>query len=112
VAAGAKFLQAMNNLYANVPDLGPHRGVNIQVRERLHLNVLKSGELSPFSRRMLDMTPGRVEGVATTRDDELVTTTGTLVDLGSLLEDEQEAIGGIGEHPVNYKKVAFDFGDQ
>jgi hypothetical protein len=112
VATGAKFLQAMNNLYANVPDLGPHRGVNIPVRERLHLNVLESGDLSPFSSRMLDMTPGRVEGVATTSSDEVVTTTGKLVDLSSLDDDVQMAIGGIGEHPVNYKKVPFDFGDQ
>jgi hypothetical protein len=112
VAAGAKFLQAMNNLYANVPDLGPHRGVNIPVRERMHLNVLKSGELSPFSLRMLDMTPGRVEGVATTANDEVVTPTGTLVDVSSLDDDVQTAIGGIGEYPVNYKKVPYDFGDQ
>jgi hypothetical protein len=112
VSAGSTFLQAMNNFYANVPDLGPHRGVNNPVRERMHLNISETGELSPFSARMLEMTPGRVEGVATTENQEVVTTTGTLVDFSMLDEDVQVQISGLGEYPVNYKQVPFDFGTQ
>lgn len=110
VAAGKVFLTAMNNYYANVPDLGPHRGVNIPVRERMHLNVLRSGDLSPFSNRMLDMSPGRVDAVAVDENEDIVSTTGMLVDPTTLPQEAQDQIEGLGTKQVNYKVVKFDFG--
>lgn len=110
VKAAAVFLAAMNNYYPNVPDLGPHRGVNNPVRERMHLNVLSSGQLSPFSARMLEMTPGRSEGIAVDEDENLVTTSGRLVDPTTLEQDAQDLMEDIGTTQVNYKVVPFDFG--
>lgn len=79
----ARFEKSANQYFANVPDLGPHNGVNNVVGERAHLNVIERGrsrtrtadptrDLSPMSRRVVDMSPGRLSGVAVNSDGELI----------------------------------------
>jgi hypothetical protein len=78
------FEKSANQYFANVPDLGPHFGVNNVVGELAHLNVVERGrgrirspsdhtrEFTPMSRRVLDMSPGRLSGVAVTSGGELI----------------------------------------
>jgi len=81
-AKKTEFLRQANSFHANVPDLGPHRGVNNPVSEATHLHLRRSRgrkrrrSPSPMSRRVLDMSPERLSGIAMTTDDEIITTTG------------------------------------
>lgn len=88
---GKEFLRQANGFHANVPDLGPHRGVNNPVREAGHLNFPPSRgrsrrrSPSPMSRRVLDMSPERLSvGLAYQDDESLITTSGETVTLGEM----------------------------
>jgi Domain of unknown function (DUF4157) len=76
------FLRQANSFHANVPDLGPHFGVNNPVGEHTHLHLVRSRHRkrkrspSPMSRRVLDMSPERLPDLAVTRDEEIITVTG------------------------------------
>lgn len=75
------FLKYTNALHGNIPDFGPHAGVNIQVSNRTHLNVEEDGTLSPGSYAAGSMSPHRGRGVARTSDGKnIVTTAGKKVD--------------------------------
>lgn len=106
--AGATFLKHMNNFYPNVSDLGPHRGVNIQVRERMHLNVETSGSMSPFSMEMTAMSPHRSDGIAVDDEDRIVGTYGTLVKQKRLSKPLRKAVSAHGTYQVNYRDPVFD----
>ena len=70
-----EFLDAANNFHANIPDIGPHKGVNNVVGERAHFNVRQTDRgrsLSPMSKRVAAMSPGRLSGIPITRDGELI----------------------------------------
>jgi len=83
-----EFLRQANSFHANVPDIGPHFGVNNPVSKYGHLNLRPSRHdterrgrkrqrsPSPMSRRVLDMSPERVSGMAVTKDDEIITVSG------------------------------------
>ncbi|MGH2901822.1 MAG: hypothetical protein ACRDMZ_24325, partial [Solirubrobacteraceae bacterium] len=107
--ATTEFSKAINNLFANVSDLGPHDGVNNPVRDRLHLNVSDTGEMSPFSLRMLEMTPDRVSGVAVNSGQQLVGTSGVLVDQDDLEDDVHEMVTEIGPSVANIQNIPFVF---
>jgi hypothetical protein len=106
VDAAAKFLKALNDLAPNVSDLGPHRGVNNPVRERMHLHAT-AGSMSPFSETMLEMSPHRVEGVATHGGD-VVGTTGELEPIPNFAQWVRDRIAELGTKEVNYKAHTTD----
>lgn len=70
------FLKFTNALHGNVPDYGPHIGVNIQVSNRTHLNIEEDGTLTPGSLAAGSMSPHRGRGVARTKDGKRIVTTG------------------------------------
>jgi hypothetical protein len=70
-----EFLKYTNALHGNVPDYGPHAGVNIQVSDRTHLNVQEDGTLTPGSFAAGSMSPHRGRGVARTNDGQYIVTT-------------------------------------
>jgi hypothetical protein len=71
-AARKDFDKQANNFHANVPDIGPHSGNNNVVQEYSHPNFPKvkaprggrpkERSPSPFTDRMLDMSPPRLAG--------------------------------------------------
>ncbi len=71
-----EFLKYTNALHGNIPDYGPHAGVNIQVSDRTHLNVEEDGTLTPGSLAAGSMSPHRGRGVARTSDGQYIVTTG------------------------------------
>jgi hypothetical protein len=71
-----EFLKYTNALHGNIPDYGPHAGVNIQVSDRTHLNIEEDGALTPGSYAAGSMSPHRGRGVARTSDGEYIVTTG------------------------------------
>jgi hypothetical protein len=79
------FLRQANSFHANVPDLGPHFGVNNPVSEHAHLNLRESRSRkrgrspSPMSRRVLDMSPERISLIAVDDEDRIITTSGETV---------------------------------
>lgn len=106
-SAAAEFFKLLNNFFPNVPDLGPHRGTNIQVRERMHVNVDESGDMSPFSSRMIEMSPHRSDGVAVDDEDRIVGTFGTLVKQKRLDKPVRRHIRAHGTRTVNYRRETF-----
>lgn len=83
---GKEFLRQANSFHANVPDFGPHRGVNNPVREAGHLHFTeprgrkRTRSPSPMSRQLLDMSPERLPtGLAFQDDENLIATTGETV---------------------------------
>ena len=70
------FLKYTNSLHGNIPDYGPHKGVNIQVSDRTHLNIEEDGTMTPGSLAAGNMSPHRGKGVATTSGGEYIVTTG------------------------------------
>jgi hypothetical protein len=79
-----EFLKNVNALHGNIPDYGPHVGVNIQVSDRTHLNFDESGTLTPGSYAAGTMSPHRGRGIARTSDGKYIVTTG-----GSRLDPEE-----------------------
>ena len=108
-SAATEFFKLMNNFFPNVPDLGPHRGTNIQVRERMHVNVDESGNMSPFSSRMVEMSPHRSDGVAVDDEDRIVGTFGTLVKQKRLDKPVRRRVRSHGTHTVNYRREKFNW---
>lgn len=97
-----EFLRQANSFHANVPDFGPHKGVNNPVREAGHLHFVEKKDKrgrsarrspSPMSRGLLDMSPERLStGLAFDDDDNIITTTGSAYSLTDLPDDVQESI--------------------
>ncbi|MGK6355788.1 DUF4157 domain-containing protein [Sphingomonas sp. DT-207] len=71
-----EFLKYTNALHGNIPDYGPHAGVNIQVSDRTHLNIQEDGTLTPGSLAAGSMSPHRGRGIARTSDGQYIVTTG------------------------------------
>ncbi len=109
IAAATLFLKELNNYFPNVPDLGPHRGVNIQVSDRGHLNVFGKRDLSPMSERVLDMSPHRLEkGIAVTQSNDLITTFGQSFKVSSMDASIKKKINKIGTGQTNADTIPFD----
>ena len=94
------FLKRANDFFANVPDLGPHRGVNLQTGANFHLHVA-GGALTPMSREAISMTPRAGYGVAMSAPGQLLTTEGTTYPTGSLTPRTQADIARHGVKLVN-----------
>jgi len=71
-----EFLKFANALHGNIPDYGPHVGVNVQVSDRTHLNFDEDGTLTPGSYAAATMSPHRGKGIAFTSDGKYVVMTG------------------------------------
>ena len=91
-----EFLRSLNSLHGNVPDFGPS-SLNARVSDRGHLNVMQNGTLSPVSRAVASMSPGRLRhGVATTPEGKHgITPDGRYYDIPDL-ESATGAGGGGG----------------
>lgn len=106
-----EFLRQANSFHANVPDLGPHKGVNNPVREAGHLNLVEKPQQrgrkrerspSPMSREVLSMSPERLSvGLAFQDDDHVITTSGVPVPLTELSKSVQKSIGKFDKKQVN-----------
>jgi len=99
------FEKSANQFHANVPDLGPHLGVNNVVGERAHLNVIDNGpgkkrSLSPMSRRVRDMSPGRLSGVAVDSKGDLIDVRGRTHRFSDLETSDAKRIQSHGVHPI------------
>lgn len=101
----SQFLTAANTFHANVPDIGPHKGVNNVVGERAHFNVLtvdNKRTLSPMSRRVAAMSPGRLSGIPVDVNNNLIDVRGDTHDETNW---KQSDLDNIRRHqPVLIKK--------
>jgi hypothetical protein len=104
-----RFSDLLNSYFPNVPDLGPHKGTNIQVSARGHANFDWQGKPSPMTEQLFNMTPGRLEGFPTTpKGKDIVTTGGAFYPISNLSNDIQEMIDEHGTVPVKAQKHSFD----
>jgi hypothetical protein len=93
-----QFLKQANSFHANVPDLGPHNGVNNPVREAGHLRFVErpgghGRTPSPMSRRVLALSPERLStGLAFADNERLITTTGETISRGEMSEATRKAV--------------------
>lgn len=86
-------LKTVNALHGNIPDFGLHKGVNIQVSDRLHPHF-EDGAMTPGTKAAFSMTPTRApKGAAYTSDGGyLVTTDGLKITFDSLSTDEKDLV--------------------
>ncbi|GAB3776821.1 hypothetical protein GCM10028818_22870 [Spirosoma horti] len=97
-----KFLNTLNSFYANVPDIGPHNGVNLQVSNRPHLNVAEDGSMSPMSEQLGNMSPGRLNSFPFSADGESVMSTSGILIFRDIVIDQ---FGSFAPHFKNIKKM-------
>lgn len=101
------FLYAFNSYYPNVPDLGQHRGLNIQVSNRPHSNIDEEGNKSPMTRQLWEMTPERLSEFPTDLSGNLVTTSG-FVSMSVLDDDDLDMLGEVGSKQIKAKVTQYD----
>jgi hypothetical protein len=95
------FIAEANQFHANVPDLGPHFGVNNVVGERAHFHVVQGTHgrtLSPMSRRVASMSPGRLSGYAVDSSHRLISTDGSVHDADQF---EQSVLVALSRHSAS-----------
>lgn len=102
-----KFLYAFNSYYPNVPDLGQHRGLNIQVSNRPHSNIDEEGSKSPMTRQLWEMTPERLSEFPVDLSGNLVTTSGS-VPMNLLDDDNVDMLGEVGSKQIKAKVTQYD----
>ena len=73
------FVRQANSFHANVPDIGPHLGVNNPVQHHPHLHVRDDNTLSPMSAAVAAMSPQRLPSLPTTPGGSVITTTGRTI---------------------------------
>lgn len=114
-----EFLRQANSFHANVPDLGPHKGVNNPVRETGHLHVVEKKEdrgrkrrrsLSPMSRRVVDMSPERISNLAYDKEGDLITVTGETVPVSKLPSKHRKRIKSFGQKTIKSFDPEAQFG--
>jgi hypothetical protein len=123
-----EFEKQANSFHANVPDFGPHFGVNNPVSEHAHLHLPKTKSSatkkknkkrkrspSPMTRRVLTMSPGRISTIAATQDPNsgdtmILTTTGETVEFSELDPTYQYQIQQHGTHFTKGFDPNFKFG--
>lgn len=118
-----EFLRQANSFHANVPDYGPHRGVNNPVREAMHLHLVDSATRkatatkrprspSPMSRNLIDrLDPSQLStGIAYTGDGRIITTTGEAVPLSDLRPEKKARIDTFPKKVVNSYHEGAAFG--
>jgi hypothetical protein len=102
-----QFLKWANAMHGNIPDLGPHSTINIQVSDRLHMHTSDRGRpakrtnvgtskrsLTPGSRRALDQSPERLSrGLAYDNPGKMIITTdGLKLDPSELEADDVKRV--------------------
>ena len=102
-----ELLRQANSHHANVPDYGPHQGVNNPVSDAIHLNLRRSRSRkrskstdphprspSPTSGRLLKrLVPGMSEkGIAMITDGRIITTGGEAIDVSLLRPKVQKRV--------------------
>jgi len=103
------FLNVFNSYYPNVPDLGPHRGTNIQVSSRAHPNMDESGGMSPMTQEVRNMSPGRLSGYPLSPGGtHLVTTSGAFVDTDDIKDKDYDTFKSHGFKNTNAKEQQYD----
>lgn len=105
-----EFLSKANSFHANVPDFGPHFGVNHPVQEGPHLhvappstetlNAFKPRPLSPMSRQVRGMSPSRLSRYPVTKAHDLITTSGEAVRMSDLDPATRKHINEVGTRVV------------
>ena len=99
---GQELLDKLNSFAVNIGDLGPHTKTNAAVQDHLHLNVTRSGALTPASDAAGRMTPTEVSEVATDSSGKyLVTPTGHLFSLANLKPEAAQLVNRQGTHNVD-----------
>ncbi|MEM6721090.1 MAG: hypothetical protein AAF611_17305 [Bacteroidota bacterium] len=101
------FLKQSNSHHANVPDYGPHQGVNNPVSDTIHLNLRESRSRkrvhkkdpiprspSPASREILEgLKPSMTKkGIAVNSNGEIITTSGDHVPISALSPELQKRV--------------------
>ncbi|WP_042160805.1 hypothetical protein [Paenibacillus gorillae] len=129
------FIKQANSFHANVPDVGPHFGVNNPVQENAHMHVetvsepqpdtTASGDggadkspappkltrrLSIMSRQVRRMSIGRISAFPYSSDGKLITTDGSTVSLDDLPKEDREAIEKHKKKTVKGYDPDFKFG--
>lgn len=105
------FLSAFNSYYPNVPDLGQHRGINIQVSNRPHSNIDEEGSKSPMTEQLWMMTPHRLsEFPLDSTGENLVTTSGHPYPLKAMEDDDTDFLNTVGTKNIKAKPMDFDKG--
>lgn len=104
------FLNTLNSFPANVPDIGPHNGVNLQVSDRPHYNIDEEGWMSPSSYQVAQMSPHRLREVPFSPGGEhIVTTGGTFVDPELVMDQYGSNITWFDKRKsINAKLFTFD----
>jgi hypothetical protein len=111
------FIKEANSFHANVPDIGPHFGVNNPVQDKVHLNLLptndkkkRSRSPSPMSRNVMDMDPKHLSQIPVDDDGDIITTSGATVPITSLDKKYQKKIEQIGTTVITGYDPNFKFG--
>ncbi|MFF2089187.1 hypothetical protein [Paenibacillus sp. NPDC058174] len=129
------FIKQANSFHANVPDVGPHFGVNNPVQENAHMHVetvsepqpdtTASGDggadkspappkltrrLSIMSSQVRRMSIGRISAFPYSSDGKLITTDGSTVSLDDLPKEDREAIEKHKKKTVKGYDPDFKFG--
>jgi hypothetical protein len=109
------FEKEANQFHANVPDVGPHLGVNNPVQDHPHLNVRRSRSrtqstsskkrqrersLSPMSKRVRLMSPERLSEYPVNSEGDLITTTGETVPFSRLDKTTRKHIEEVGTKTI------------
>ena len=103
------FLNVFNSYYPNVPDLGPHRGTNIQVSSRAHPNMDESGGMSPMTEEVRNMSPGRLSGYPLSPGgNHMVTTSGAFVDTDEIKDEDFDMFESHGFKNTNAKEQQYN----
>ncbi|WP_337101876.1 hypothetical protein [Paenibacillus sp. YIM B09110] len=135
------FIKQANSFHANVPDVGPHFGVNNPVQENAHMHVetveepqtksMDTGEeeseemtdkapkppkltrrLSIMSSQVRRMSIGRISAFPYDAKGNLITTDGSTVNMDDLPKEDREAIGQHPKKTVKGYDSNFKFGNQ
>lgn len=97
ISAAKEFLSAVNSAFGNIPDIGPHFGINHLVSDNLHLHIKSDGTTTPGTNAALAMTPKRGFGVAVDEDThDVIGTDGRKTPLASIDRQIADAIARHG----------------
>jgi len=102
------FLYAFNSYYPNVPDLGQHRGVNIQVSNRPHSNIDEEGSKSPMTQQLWNMTPERLSEFPTDVTGKNLVTTSGFVPMSLLDDEDVDMLKDVGTKKIKAKVTEYD----
>lgn len=87
---------ALSTAPGNLPDYGLHRMFNQPVSDRYHLNVSKSGSLTPISGSAVDMGLDNTGIAVSTHGNYLITRQGGFFPVSSLSQSAKLKLAGVG----------------